>query len=218
MSAVGQAMIYEVQGSGGGEGVCPETCRWHTCVDRKNPAWGPGRWSPWRGQEPASLRVLVHKMKLTAPGPEMRVAAGRGNLGRLGLDLCGWTEPRQVRQRMMEPDCFRDWTPEPQVGGAGPGVPVAPTALLLGALGAPEPSSTPGNVPCPRGRMGTKAGPGEHLRHLSRLLYGRGSRAAPPWPTQLRQVCHANSSCERGAGLAWDEVWASSSTPSQGRR
>lgn len=49
-------------------------------------------------------------------------------------------------------------------------------------------------------------------------LWLAGSRVAPPWPTQHRQVCHANSSCELGAGLAWDEVWIPSSTPSQGRR
>lgn len=54
-----------------------------------------------------------------------------------------------------------------------------PTALLLGALGAPEPSSTAGNVPCPRGQMGTKAGPGEHLWHLSCVLYGRRRPVRP---------------------------------------
>lgn len=49
-------------------------------------------------------------------------------------------------------------------------------------------------------------------------LWPVGSRAAPPWPTQHRQVCHTNSPCELGAGLAWDEVWAFSPTPSQGKR
>ena len=89
----------------------------------------------------------------------------------------------------MEPDCFRDWTPEPQVGGAGPGLPVPPTALLLGALGAPEPSSTPRNVPRQRGQMGTKAGPGAHLGHLSCLLYGRRG------PTRLPLGPHNTGRC-----------------------
>ena len=52
-------------------------------------------------------------MKLMAPDPVMREVAGRGNLRRLVLHLQGQMEPRQVQQGMMEPDCFRDWTPEP---------------------------------------------------------------------------------------------------------